>query len=78
MSTGVHVSSMPESIRTLPHGAAVWPLELCKIQEQIWLPVTFDASDTFPVEDSLGPLADPNLYPLKGRLLSPRLHPFLS
>lgn len=50
----MHVASTPESVRALPHGAAVWPLELSKIQEQIWLPVTFDARLPFPVEGSLG------------------------
>lgn len=70
-------STPEESVRTLLHGAAVWPLELWKIREQIWVPVTCD-TDTFCSPERSGILftgiflLSPTL-PIKG----PRLHPFL-
>lgn len=85
----MRVSSTPEeSVRTLLHGAAVWPLEHWKIREQIWVPVTCD-TDTFCSPEGSGILftgiflLSPTL-PIKGEnkeehteLLGPRLHPFL-
>jgi hypothetical protein len=59
-------SSIPESVRTLLHGLQVWPLELWKIQEQTWVPVTCDTDKHFPSPMGSSIFLLPSTLPTKG------------